>query len=155
MLENNGSGKTTLLNMILHKEVWVHPNLRMGYYSQLEETLNYEKTILDNILPYSIYDQSMTRIILACLGFKINDVFKKVQVLSDGEKSKVKLAKLLTDDFNYLMMDEPTNFLDLHAIEVLEGLLQGYDRPLLFVTHDVSFINHIADSLLLVEYDQF
>ena len=150
LLGDNGTGKTTLLKMILHGEVWTHPNLRIGYYSQLEETLDCIKTILDNVLPYSIYDQSMTRIILARLGFKADDVFKQVHVLSDGEKAKVKLAKLLTGDFNYLIMDEPTNFLDLRTIEALEDLLQGYDRPLLFVTHDVSFINTVANSLLLI-----
>ena len=154
LLGDNGSGKTTLLNMILNGETWTHPNLRIGYYSQLGETLDYTKTILDNVLPYSIYDQSMTRIILARLGFKTNDVFKQVNVLSDGEKAKVKLAKLLTGNFNYLVMDEPTNFLDIRAIEALEELLQGYDRPLLFVTHDVSFINNVADSLLLIENEK-
>lgn len=154
LLGDNGSGKTTLLNMILNGETWAHPNLRIGYYSQLGETLDYTKTILDNVLPYSIYDQSMTRIILARLGFKTNDVFKQMNVLSDGEKAKVKLAKLLTGNFNYLVMDEPTNFLDIHAIEALEELLQGYDRPLLFVTHDVSFINNVADSLLLIENEK-
>lgn len=154
LLGDNGSGKTTLLNMILNGETWTHPNLRIGYYSQLGETLDYTKTILDNVLPYSIYDQSMTRIILARLGFKTNDVFKQVKVLSDGEKAKVKLAKLLTGNFNYLVMDEPTNFLDIRAIEALEELLQGYDRPLLFVTHDVSFINNVADSLLLIENEK-
>lgn len=154
LLGENGSGKTTLLNMILNGETWTHPNLRIGYYSQLGETLDYTKTILDNVLPYSIYDQSMTRIILARLGFKTNDVFKQVNVLSDGEKAKVKLAKLLTSNFNYLAMDEPTNFLDIRAIEALEELLQGYDRPLLFVTHDVSFINNVADSLLLIENEK-
>lgn len=154
LLGDNGSGKTTLLNMILNGETWTHPNLRIGYYSQLGETLDYTKTILDNVLLYSIYDQSMTRIILARLGFKTNDVFKQVNVLSDGEKAKVKLAKLLTGNFNYLVMDEPTNFLDIRAIEALEELLQGYDRPLLFVTHDVSFINNVADSLLLIENEK-
>lgn len=154
LLGDNGSGKTTLLNMILNGETWTHPNLRIGYYSQLGETLDYTKTILDNVLLYSIYDQSMTRIILARLGFKTNDVFKQVNVLSDGEKAKVKLAKLLTGNFNYLVMDEPTNFLDIRAIEALEELLQGYDRPLLFVTHDASFINNVADSLLLIENEK-
>lgn len=154
LLGDNGSGKTTLLNMILNGETWTHPNLRIGYYSQLGETLDYTKTILDNVLLYSIYDQSMTRIILARLGFKTNDVFKQVNVLSDGEKAKVKLAKLLTGNFNYLLMDEPTNFLDIRAIEALEELLQGYDRPLLFVTHDASFINNVADSLLLIENEK-
>lgn len=151
LLGDNGSGKTTLINMILNGEVWVHPNLKIGYYSQLGETLDPTQSILDHVLERSIYDQTMTRIVLARLGFKTDDVHKTVGVLSDGEKAKVKLATLMTSDFNFLMMDEPTNFLDIRAIEALEALLKGYDRPLLFVTHDVSFINNIADGLIIIE----
>ena len=151
LLGDNGSGKTTLLNMILNKEVWVHPNIKIGYYSQLGEILKLNKSILDNVLESSIYDQTMTRIILARLGFKTDDVYKIVDVLSDGERAKVKLAKLVTSDFNFLIMDEPTNFLDISSMEILEDLLKGYDRPLLFVTHDVSFINNVADGLLIIE----
>lgn len=151
LLGENGSGKTTLLNMILNKEVWVYPNVKIGYYSQLGEILDFNKTILENVIETSIYDQIMTRIILARLGFKTDDVFKLVSVLSDGERAKVKLAKFLTSDFNFLIMDEPTNFLDIKAIEALEGMLKEYDRLILFVTHDVSFINSIADELLIIE----
>ena len=151
LLGDNGSGKTTLLNMILNREVWVHPNIKIGYYSQMGESINPNKNILDNVLESSIYDQTLTRIILARLGFRANDVYKMVDVLSDGERAKAKLAKLITSDFNFLIMDEPTNFLDIRAIEALEDLLTGYDRPLLFVTHDVSFINNVADGLLMIE----
>lgn len=151
LLGDNGSGKTTLLNMILNKEVWVHPNIKIGYYSQLDEIIDSKKTILENVGESSIYDQTMTRIILARLGFKTDDVLKIVDILSDGERAKVKLAKLMTSDFNFLILDEPTNFLDIRAIETLEDLLKGYDRPLLFVTHDISFINNIADTLLLID----
>lgn len=100
LLGINGSGKTTLINMIINKEVWVHPNLKIGYYSQLGERLNPLNSILENVLETSIYDQSITRIILARLGFKRNDVFKDINILSDGERAKVKLAKLITSDFN-------------------------------------------------------
>ena len=151
LLGINGSGKTTLINMIINKEVWVHPNLKIGYYSQLGERLNPLNSILENVLETSIYDQSITRIILARLGFKRNDVFKDINILSDGERAKVKLAKLITSDFNFIIMDEPTNFLDIRAIEALEGLLKYYDRPILFVTHDISFINNLADELLMIE----
>ncbi|MDO5028614.1 MAG: ATP-binding cassette domain-containing protein, partial [Bacillota bacterium] len=151
LLGKNGLGKTTLLKMILNREVWVHPNLRIGYYSQMDECLDHKKSILENILETSIYDQSLTRIILASLTFRKEDVFKPVAVLSDGERAKVKLAKILTSNFNFLIMDEPTNFLDIKAIEALENLLKGYDRPMIFVTHDVSFINNIASSLLIIE----
>ncbi len=151
LIGENGSGKTTLLNMIIDREVWVHPNIKIGYYSQLGEIVDYEKTILENIIESSIYNQTMTRIILARLGFKTDEVYKKVNILSDGERAKVKLAKLLTSDFNFLIMDEPTNFLDIRAIDALEELLKNYDRPMLFVTHDISFINNIADEILIIK----
>lgn len=124
LIGDNGTGKTTFLNMIYIRKLSTGHNLRIGYYSQLREILAFEKTILGNILPDSIYDETMTRIVLARLGFRTNDVLKKVAVLSDGEKAKINLTKFLTGNFNFLMMDEPTNFLDIHAIEnVVDSLL--------------------------------
>ncbi|MDU5471522.1 MAG: ATP-binding cassette domain-containing protein [Peptoniphilus harei] len=152
LIGENGSGKTTLLNMILNQEnVWVHPNLKIGYFSQLSDILEEDTDILANVINTSIYDETMTRIVLARLGFKTNDVYKIVSILSDGEKAKVKLAKILTSNFNYLIFDEPTNFLDIRAIESLENLLKSYDRPFIFVSHDEEFINNLADTLLIIE----
>lgn len=152
LLGANASGKTTLLNMMLEGvDVWKHPNLKIGYYSQMTEIIDVRKSILDNLMESSLYDQSMTRIILARLGFRRDDVYKLVEILSDGERAKVKLAKLLTSDFNYLIFDEPTNYLDIRAIEALESLLSSYDRGFIFVTHDKRFIENIADSLLMIE----
>ena len=152
LIGDNGSGKTTLLKMILNKEnIWVHPNLKIGYFSQMDETLEEDNSILENVLNTTIYDETLTRIVLARLGFRNKNVHKIIGVLSDGEKAKVKLAKILTADFNYLILDEPTNFLDIRAIESLENLLKSYDRPFLFVTHDEEFINNIANSLLIIK----
>ena len=152
LIGENGSGKTTLVNMILNQEnVWVHPNLKIGYFSQMSDILEEDADILANVLNTSIYDETMTRIVLARLGFKTNDVYKIVSILSDGEKAKVKLAKILTSDFNYLIFDEPTNFLDINAIESLENLLKSYDRPFIFVSHDEELINNLADTLLIIE----
>ena len=152
LLGSNGSGKTTILKMILNKEnIWVYPNLKIGYFSQMSDILEENSSILKNVSNTSIYDETMTRIVLARLGFKTNDVYKSINVLSDGEKSKVKLAKILTSDFNYLIFDEPTNFLDIGTIESLENLLKSYDRPFIFVTHDEDFINNLASSLLIIK----
>ena len=152
LIGENGSGKTTLLKMILNKEnIWVHPNLKIGYFSQMSDILEDNSSILKNVSNTSIYDETMTRFVLARLGFKTDDVYKIIRVLSDGEKAKVKLAKILTSDFNYLIFDEPTNFLDIRAIESLENLLKTYDRPFIFVSHDEEFINNLADTLLIIE----
>lgn len=152
LIGENGSGKTTLLKMILNKEnIWVYPNLKIGYFSQMSDILEENSSILKNVSNTSIYDETMTRIVLARLGFKTNDVYKIINVLSDGEKSKVKLAKILTSDFNYLIFDEPTNFLDIGTIESLENLLKSYDRPFIFVSHDEDFINNLASSLLIIK----
>ena len=152
LIGDNGSGKTTLLKMILNKDnIWVHPNLKIGYFSQMDDILDEDNSVLENLLTTSIYDETMTRIVVARLGFRNNDVHKTIKVLSDGEKAKVKLAKILTSDFNYLVLDEPTNFLDIRAIESLENLLKSYDRPLIFVTHDEEFINNVANALLIIK----
>lgn len=152
LLGENGSGKTTLINMIINSEnIKLHSNLKIGYFSQLSDILDLEENILENIIPTSIYEESMIRIILARLGIKKEDVYKTVKVLSDGEKAKVKLTKLLTSGFNFLIFDEPTNFLDIYTIEALEELLLGYDGAILFVSHDRVFVNKIADQLLIIE----
>ncbi|OXZ25018.1 ATP-binding cassette domain-containing protein, partial [Finegoldia magna] len=77
IIGENGSGKTTLLKMILNKEnIWVHPNLKIGYFSQMSDILEENSSILKNVSNTSIYDETMTRIVLARLGFKTNDVYK-------------------------------------------------------------------------------
>lgn len=152
LIGDNGAGKTTLLKMILNREdVWVHPRLKIGYFSQMSDILEKNKSILENVVESSVYDQTMTRIVLGRLGFRNEESLKAVDVLSDGEKTKVKLAKILTSDFNYLIFDEPTNFLDMSTVESLENLLLSYDRPFIFVTHDEEFINNIATDLLLIK----
>lgn len=138
--------------MIIDREgIWTHPSLKIGYFSQTNEILKEDKSLAENVLNSSIYPESLTRIVLARLGFKGKDWIKIVGLLSDGEKAKLKLAKILTDDFNYLILDEPTNFLDIRAIESLENLFKSYDRPFIFVSHDETFINNIADRLLVIE----
>ena len=152
LLGPNGSGKTTLINMILNQEnIKSHENLNIGYFSQLLDSLDLEKNVLENVLEANVYDETLARIILDRLGLTRDYVNKNIKNLSDGERSKVKLTKLLVSGFNLLVLDEPTNFFDMSTIEALEELLSNYEGNILFVSHDRYFIDNIANKLLIIE----
>lgn len=152
IIGKNGSGKSTLIKMILDGEnIKTHEKLKIGYFSQTNEILDFNKNILENIREVSIYDETTNRIVLARLLFKRDDIFKKISILSEGEKAKVKLAKLLLGDYNLLIFDEITNFLDINSIIEIQKLLSNYDRPIIFVSHDIEFIDSVATKLLIIE----
>jgi pleuromutilin/lincosamide/streptogramin A transport system ATP-binding/permease protein len=146
----NGSGKTTFIKKIIHQEegITVSPSVKIGYFSQNLTILEEEKSILENVQASSSQSGTLIRTVLARMHFFDNEVFKKVKVLSGGEKVKTALAKLFVSDINMLVLDEPTNFLDTEALEALEGLLKEYEGTILFVSHDRQFIQNIADYLI-------
>ncbi|SEQ13110.1 ribosomal protection-like ABC-F family protein [Piscibacillus halophilus] len=147
----NGSGKTTLIHKLLNDEkVQRSPQLKVGYFSQQLEQLNVKKTILENVQATSSQDETLIRTVLARLGFRGDSVYKEVNVLSGGERVKVALAKIFVSDVNTLILDEPTNFLDIEALEALEKLLQEYPGTLLFVSHDRRFVEHVAEKLIII-----
>lgn len=148
----NGSGKTTLLKMILARErgINISQRAKIGYFSQDLSILDDNKSIIDNVMEESIYDETTVRIMLARLLFKREDVYKKVKVLSGGERVKVSLAKILVSDFNILILDEPTNYLDISSIEAIEEALSDYEGTILFVSHDRRFIDKIADNIIYI-----
>ena len=149
----NGSGKTTLIKKILkgEKGILFTPAVRTGYFSQNIETLDVDKTILENVSSTSVQTESFVRTVLARLHFFRDDVYKEVNVLSGGERIKVALAKLFVSDINTLILDEPTNFLDLESVEALESLLQEYEGTILFVSHDRRFIEKVGTKILAIE----
>lgn len=149
----NGSGKTTLLRMIINEDdgIYISKKIKIGYFSQDLSILNENKTIIENVMETSIYDEQTVRTILARFLFKRDDVYKKVSVLSGGERVKVSLVKILMSDFNVLIMDEPTNYLDIYSIESLEEALISYEGTILFVSHDRRFIEKIADRIIYIE----
>lgn len=148
----NGSGKTTLIHMILNEEnINIRKNVRIGYFSQSLDILDKDKTILENVMDSSIHDENFARLILARLLFKGDKVYDKVDVLSGGERVKVSFAKMILEDINFLILDEPTNYLDISSLEVIEELLVNYNGTILLVSHDRRFIEHIADDLLIIE----
>jgi macrolide transport system ATP-binding/permease protein len=149
----NGCGKTTLLKMILNQEppIKIALNVRIGYFSQELSILEENKSILDNVMAKSVYEESFVRILLARLLFKGNSVYKKVRVISGGERVKASFAKIICSDFNLLILDEPTNYLDLNSLEVVEEVLREYEHTLLFVSHDRRFINSVANQIMIIE----
>lgn len=153
LIGDNGAGKTTLLKMLLDKSPNINISKRahIGYFSQDLDILDVNKSILDNVLESSMSEQAEARNMLARLLFKKEDVYKKVHVLSGGERVKVSLAKILLSDFNILILDEPTNYLDINSIEVLEEALLAYEGTLLFVSHDKRLVQSVADSILFIE----
>lgn len=147
----NGVGKSTLLKILSGR---MKPDsgtfeyvkgIRIGFYDQEHQGLNPENTVLDELWnSYPDKKQSEIRGVLARFLFKADDVFKKVGVLSGGEKARLTFAKLMLVDLNLLILDEPTNHLDASSREVLEDALSNYDGTLIAVSHDRYFIKKLA-----------
>ena len=153
LIGDNGSGKTTLLKMILENEpsINIAKKSNIGYFSQNLNILDEDKTIIENIFINGNCNENEVRNILARFLFKGDDVYKKVRLLSGGERVKVSLAKILLSNFNILILDEPTNYLDIFSIEAVEEALINYDGTLLFVSHDGRLIESVADTIMHID----
>lgn len=154
IIGSNGSGKTTLLKKIIERSdanLSVSPAVKIGYFAQNMEILDTDKSIMENVKESSKQSETLIRTVLARLGFIGEDVYKYIKVLSGGERVKVSLAKIFVSDCNTLILDEPTNFLDIYALEALEDLLKNYEGTLLVVSHDRQFISAISSKILAFE----
>ncbi len=154
IIGDNGCGKTTLLREILRKEnekIKVANNVIVGYFDQNQSILQKEKSILENVRENCSYDQSFVRINLDNFGFKGEDVNKLVSSLSGGEKVKVALCRILLCDNNLLILDEPTNYLDIKAMEELEKALINTEKTVIIVCHDRKFIGNICDYIIEIK----
>lgn len=153
LIGDNGTGKTTFINMILCGEggIKTAKDVRIGYFSQSLDILDEDRSILQNVMAESIYPEAFARTVLARLLFRRDDVYKAVRNLSGGEKVKAAFAKTFLKDINLLILDEPTNYLDIYSQEALEQVLKEYDGTLLFTSHDRRFVNEVADCIILLE----
>ncbi|MGL5648643.1 MAG: ABC-F type ribosomal protection protein CplR [Clostridium sp.] len=154
LLGENGSGKSTLLKELLKnnsEEIRLSKFISIGYFDQQQDILNEEKSILENIKTNCSFDESFIRINLDNFGFSSNDIYKKIKVLSGGEKVKVALCKIILGDNNTLVLDEPTNYLDITAISALEKALMNTEKTLIIVSHDISFISTICNKILEIK----
>ena len=150
MIGDNGCGKTTLIKAIINQSsdrIKIGTNIKIGYIPQ---QINFEKdeTILEYARNYFIGDESYLRAALDKFFFHGDDVFKKVSKLSGGEKVRLKLFSLIQDKCNFLILDEPTNHIDIFTKEDLESALQDFKGTLLFVSHDRYFINKLATKVV-------
>ncbi|WP_088036384.1 Vga family ABC-F type ribosomal protection protein [Evansella clarkii] len=148
----NGAGKTTLVKKIVYggNGIKLSPAVKTGYFAQNLSIIDVEKSILENVSASSKYDETFIRTVLARLHFFREDVHKPAGVLSGGERVKTALAKLFLSDVNTLVLDEPTNFLDIEAAAALETLLREYEGTVIFVTHDRRFIENLASRVLIM-----
>jgi ATP-binding cassette subfamily F protein 3 len=158
----NGAGKSTLLKLLAGVltpqagEVDLGPKAQVGYYSQYRtEMLRPERTVIEEALdtPARV-TELYVRSLLGCFLFRDDDVFKKVSVLSGGEKSRLALVKILLNPPNLLLMDEPTTHLDMASIDALVAALTEFTGTLLFISHDVYFIRALATKVLHVNAGQ-
>lgn len=152
---NNGAGKSTLLHLICGKlaseAISVVPKASIGLFEQNLSTIDYKKNVLDNIMEVSVQKESVARIVLARLLFFESDMKKPAGVLSGGERIKLAFAKLFVSQVNLLILDEPTNYLDLLSIEAIETMFSEYQGTLIFVSHDREFIRKVATEILEVK----
>jgi ATP-binding cassette subfamily F protein 3 len=158
----NGAGKSTLLKIlagVLTPQSGEHVlghNVKAGYYSQYRvDMLKPHHTILEEAFdtPQRLTEQ-FVRTLLGCFLFSGDDVFKKVDVLSGGEKSRLALVKILLDPPNLLLMDEPTTHLDMSSIDALAYALDQFEGTLIFISHDVYFIRALANRVVHVNAGQ-
>ena len=155
----NGAGKSTLLKILAgvldfnSGERELGHNVQSGYFAQHRtEVLQPDRSVLEEMLDTSAcVTEESVRTLLGCFLFTEDDVFKKVAVLSGGEKSRLAMAKLLLTPPNFLLLDEPTTHLDMASIDTLIDALSQYSGTLVFISHDVHFIRKISNHVIHVE----
>ncbi|WP_313368496.1 ABC-F family ATP-binding cassette domain-containing protein [Sphingobacterium mizutaii] len=155
----NGKGKSTLLRIVADadsefegKSTKGH-NVSQTFFAQHQlEALHLENSILQELVAFAPkHTETELRSILGSFLFTGDDVFKKIKVLSGGEKSRVALAKALTADANFLVLDEPTNHLDMASVNILIQAMQQYEGTLIVVSHDRYFLEHVANKIWFIE----
>ena len=156
---HNGAGKSTLLKMLAGV---IEPdsgervpglNVKTGYFSQHRDgILDPRKTVLQEAMDNDrMNPELMVRTVLGTFLFPGDNVYKKTEVLSGGEKSRLMLVKLLVDPPNVILMDEPTTHLDMASVDALIAALKEFEGTICFISHDVYFINALADSVVHIE----
>ena len=157
LLGDNGAGKTTLFKLLMGEEapdagrVMLGPSVKPGYLPQVVEFAHPGRTLVDTLLYEVDIPPGEARNRLGAFRFTGDDVFKRVEDLSGGERSRLKLCLLMREEVNLLLLDEPTNHLDLASREWMEEAVAQYEEALLFISHDRYFISQFATRIWVLE----
>ncbi|MCB9991970.1 MAG: ABC-F family ATP-binding cassette domain-containing protein [Rhodospirillales bacterium] len=165
LLGRNGSGKTTLLKLLIGEmdadagKVKMAKDLSFGYFDQKRASLNPDKTLQENLCPVGndhLDVRGKSRHVCGYLKdfmFEPEDAWRQAKTLSGGQLNRLMLAKVLANPGSFLIMDEPTNDLDMETLDMLEAILQAYEGTLVVVSHDRDFMDQVVDYLLVFEGD--
>jgi ATP-binding cassette subfamily F protein 3 len=154
----NGKGKSTLLRIIADTESFegkknTGHNVTEAFFAQHQlESLHLDNDILSELKNFAPeYSETEIRSLLGCFLFSGDSVFKKIKILSGGEKSRVALAKVITSDANFLILDEPTNHLDIQSVNILIQALQQFEGTFIVVSHDRYLLDEVANKIWYIE----
>lgn len=155
LVGRNGEGKTTFVRQIMREiiatrgEVKIGHNVHIGYFAQNQDDLmDGEFTVFDTLDKVAVGDiRTRLRDILGAFLFRGEDVDKRVKVLSGGERSRLAMARLMLEPYNLLILDEPTNHMDIRSKEILKQALQKYDGTVILISHDREFLDGLVDTI--------
>ncbi len=151
----NGEGKTTMARMIIGEleqtegTIRLGANVNIGYYAQNQDDLmDGEFTVFDTLDRVAVGDiRTRLRDILGAFLFRGEDIEKKVKVLSGGERSRLAMARLMLEPYNLLVLDEPTNHMDMRSKDILKRAIQKYDGTVILVSHDRDFLDGLVEKV--------
>ena len=155
LVGRNGEGKTTFARMLIGEleategEIKLGANVNIGYYAQNQDDLmDGEFTVFDTLDRVAVGDiRTRLRDILGAFLFRGEDIDKKVKVLSGGERSRLAMARLMLEPYNLLILDEPTNHMDMRSKDILKDALQKFDGTVVVVSHDREFLDGLVDRI--------
>lgn len=160
LIGENGTGKTTLLKILTGKEKYDSGYLKIGYnvnfayYDQEQKFLNGSNNVLEEMKnDYHLFTDTEMRSILGRFLFRGDDVFKKINELSGGEKARLSLLKLMLSGANTLVLDEPTNHLDIESKEIVEDAIMEFEGTVIIVSHDRYLLHKVPDRILELKSD--
>jgi ATP-binding cassette, subfamily F, member 3 len=157
LLGGNGTGKTTFLKTIMNElepiggRTMLGASLKVGYFAQAHNDMEPDNSVIEELIRHKNMQPGEARQHLASFLFRKDDVFKKVSMLSGGERAKLAMAILALEGANFLLLDEPTNHLDIPAQEVLQQVLENFEGTILLVSHDRYLVDKLATQIWNLE----